>query len=87
MSHGASEDADRTNQSQPERATPLSFKERLIAEVRGPPFGYTVLALFVLGGPIVAPFLFPQAPPGAAVVGGIAFGIYAALTAVPQKFM
>lgn len=63
------------------------FKRRLIKEVKNHPFGYTVLAIFVVAGPILAPYLFPQAPPAAAVVGGLAFGIYAALSAVPQKFM
>jgi len=56
-------------------------------EVRGRPFGYTVLALFVVAGPVAAPFLFPQAPPAVAIVGGLAFGAYAALCAVPQKFL
>ena len=59
----------------------------LLDEVRGRPFGYTVLALFVLAGPVAAPFLFPQAPPMVAVVGGVVFGVYAALCAVPQKFI
>lgn len=63
------------------------FKQRLMAEVKNHPFGYTVLAIFVVAGPIAAPFIFPQAPPAAAIVGGLAFGIYAALSAVPQKFM
>ena len=45
------------------------------------------LAIFLVAGPIAAPFLFPQAPPAAAIVGGLAFGVYAALSAVPQKFM
>jgi hypothetical protein len=64
-----------------------SFKDRFLKEVRTHPFGYSVLAVFLLAGPIAAPFLFPQAPPAAAVVGGLAFGVYAALSAVPQKFL
>ena len=64
-----------------------SWKESLVHEVRTHPFGYVVLALFVLAGPIFAPMLFPQAPPAAAAVGGLAFGLYAALCAVPQKFL
>jgi hypothetical protein len=66
------------------------FRDRWAAirrEVRSRPFGYTVLALFVLAGPFAAPFLFPQAPPAVAIVGGLAFGLYAALCAVPQKFL
>jgi hypothetical protein len=64
-----------------------SWKESLVHEVRTHPFGYVVLALFVLAGPLLAPMLFPQAPPAVAVVGGLAFGLYAALCAVPQKFL
>lgn len=64
-----------------------SWKSRVIAELKSRPFGYTVLAIFLIAGPIAAPFLFPQAPPAAAIVGGLAFGVYAALSAVPQKFL
>ena len=64
-----------------------SWKARVIAELKSRPFGYTVLAIFLVAGPIAAPFLFPQAPPAAAIVGGLAFGVYAALSAVPQKFL
>ena len=63
------------------------FKSRLVSEIKSRPFGYTVLAVFVLAGPFAAPYLFPQAPPAVAVVGGLAFGLYAALCAVPQKFL
>lgn len=63
------------------------FKAALARELRARPFGYMVLLLFVLAGPIGAAFLFPQAPVGVAIFGGLAFGIYAALCAVPQKFM
>jgi hypothetical protein len=59
----------------------------VVREVRSRPFGYTVLFLFVLAGPFAAPFLFPQAPPAVAIFGGLAFGLYAALCAVPQKFL
>jgi len=70
-----------------EGASKRSWKESLIHEVRTHPFGYVVLALFVLAGPLLAPLLFPQAPPAVAAVGGLAFGLYAALCAVPQKFL
>jgi hypothetical protein len=70
-----------------EGASKRSWKESLIHEVRTHPFGYVVLALFVLAGPLLAPLLFPQAPPAVATVGGLAFGLYAALCAVPQKFL
>jgi hypothetical protein len=64
-----------------------SRKEVVLNEIRTHPFGYSVLAIFVLAGPALAPMLFPQAPPAAAAVGGLAFGLYAALCAVPQKFL
>ena len=70
-----------------EGASKRSWKESLIHEVRTHPFGYVVLALFVLAGPLLAPLVFPQAPPAVAAVGGLAFGLYAALCAVPQKFL
>jgi len=64
-----------------------SRKDVVLHEIRTHPFGYSVLAIFVLAGPALAPLLFPQAPPAAAAVGGLAFGLYAALCAVPQKFL
>ena len=60
---------------------------RLIEEVKNHPFGYSVLVVFVLAGPIAAPLIFPEAPPAVAAVGGLVFGAYAALCTVPQKFM
>jgi len=48
---------------------------------------YTVTAAFVVGGPIAAWQLFPQAPPAVAIVGGLVFGAAAALYAVPGKFL
>ena len=56
-------------------------------ELRTHAFGYSVLGAFVLVGPIATHFMFPDAPAGAGVVGGFAFGIYAALCAVPGKFL
>jgi hypothetical protein len=66
-----------------EGSSASSWKEALLGEVRSHPFGYVVLGLFVMAGPL----LFPQAPPAVAAVGGLAFGLYAALCAVPQKFL
>lgn len=63
------------------------LRDRVVREIRSRPFGYTVLALFVVAGPVAAPYVFPQAPPAVAAVGGLAFGLYAALCAVPQKFL
>ena len=59
----------------------------MIGEARARPMAYCVLAVFVLAGPAVAVYLFPQISAGAAVIGGLAFGAYAALCAVPQKFL
>lgn len=70
-----------------EGSSERSWKEALLREVRSHTFGYVVLGLFVMAGPLLAPLLFPQAPPAVAVVGGLAFGLYAALCAVPQKFL
>ncbi|MBJ18562.1 MAG: hypothetical protein GY910_18440 [bacterium] len=78
-------DAESTTAAPDESRRPV--KERLKAEIKSRPFGYAVLAVFLVTGPILAPILFPQAPPGAAIVGGLAFGVYAALSAVPQKFI
>jgi len=68
-------------------AVKAPLKDRVIKEVRTHPFGYTVLAIFLVAGPLLAPLIFPQAPPAVAIVGGLAFGLYAALSAVPQKFL
>ena len=70
-----------------ESAPKRSWKDAIVREVRTHPFGYVVLAIFVLAGPVLAPLIFPQAPPAVAIVGGLAFGLYAALCAVPQKFL
>ncbi len=64
-----------------------SWKQKLVNEVKSRPFGYSVLAVFLVGGPFLAVMIFPEAPPAVAAVGGLAFGAYAALCAVPQKFM
>jgi len=64
-----------------------TWKQTLVSEVKSRPFGYSVLAAFVVGGPFIAIMIFPEAPPAVAAVGGLAFGVYAALCAVPQKFM
>ncbi|MFK7896008.1 MAG: hypothetical protein AB8G23_09250 [Myxococcota bacterium] len=64
-----------------------SLIQRIVAEVKGRPFAYSVLGVSLVAGPIIATMIFPQAPPGAAATGGLLFGVYAALCAVPQKFM
>ena len=66
---------------------PSSWPGIVVAELKSRPFGYLVLAAFAIAGPIVTHFLFPEAPDGLGLVGGLALGIYAALCAVPQKFL
>ena len=68
-------------------ATEAGLLDRVIAEVRSRLFGYTVLGLFLIGGPILAMLIFPEAPPAVTAVGGLVFGIYAALCSVPQKVL
>ena len=63
------------------------WRERLVTEIREHPMAYVVLAGMVAAGPLVASALFPEAPTGVAIVGGLIFGVYAALCAVPQKFL
>lgn len=83
----SSEDEDLTQAPTVSGSERRPFKTRLLNEIRTHPFGYSVLGIFLVAGPLLAPFLFPQAPPAAAVVGGLAFAVYAAVSAVPQKFL
>lgn len=66
---------------------PKSFKEKLATEVKTHPFGYGVLAVGLVMGPILLKMIFPEVSTLQAVVGGLAFGVYITLSAVPQKFM
>jgi len=59
----------------------------VVAEVRSRPMAYGVLAAFALAGPVVTALLFPEAPPIVGLAGGLALGLYAALCAVPDKFL
>ena len=63
------------------------LRARLWAELRSRPMAYIVLAIFLVAGPVATHFLFPEAPTGVGLIGGLAFGAYAALCAVPQKFL
>jgi hypothetical protein len=56
-------------------------------ELRSHAYGYALLGLFTLAGPLVTLWFFPEAPSGLGVVGGLAFGIHAALCAVPNKLI
>ncbi len=65
----------------------LTLAQKIVKEVKGRPFAYSVLGVALVAGPILAVMIFPQAPPAAAAIGGLVFGVYGALCAVPQKFM
>lgn len=69
------------------RSVGRRWTRAIVREVKSRPFGYGVLAAFVVVGPVLGRMIFPEAPPSVLVVGGLAFGVYAALCAVPQKFM
>jgi hypothetical protein len=58
----------------------------LSQEIREHAMPYAVLLLFVVAGPIVTHHLFPEAPRGVGLFGGVAFGAYAALCAMPGRF-
>lgn len=81
---GAIEDG---NGEEPTTATKSDWKAALIREVKSHPFGYGVLAVAVVMGPVLISMIFPQVTVPQAIAGGLAFGVYAALCAVPQKFM
>ena len=80
-----------TNENASEEATAEAVSptlwRRLVHEVRTHPFGYAVLLVGIFLGPVLAVMIFPDAPPAAAAAGGLAFGVYAALSSVPQKFL
>ena len=63
------------------------WKSVFVREIRSHKFGYGVLAVALVAGPILITMIFPEVTPIQAVVGGLAFGVYSALCAVPQKFM
>jgi hypothetical protein len=78
---GAPESAGR--QAEPEAR---GWAARLRGELRRHAIGYGVLLAFVLLGPLLVHLIFPEAPLGLGVVGGFAFGVYAAVSAVPDRF-
>jgi len=45
-----------------------------------------VLLAFVVAGPLVVSWTFPEVSPWVGVAGGLALGIWAALSAVPGHF-
>jgi hypothetical protein len=60
--------------------------ERLRAEVRRHALAYGILLAFLVIGPVLVHLIFPDVSPLLGVVGGLAFGVYAALSAVPDRF-
>jgi hypothetical protein len=65
---------------------PGSRLRAVAREMRDHPMAYGVLAVFLVAGPFVASLLFPEAPLGVSLLGGLIFGGYAALCALPGKF-
>ncbi|MCL4686331.1 hypothetical protein KJ059_16455 [Myxococcota bacterium] len=55
-------------------------------ELREHMFAYGVVAVFLAAGPLAVAMIFPEASPLLGLVGGLVFGVYAALCAVPDKF-
>ena len=70
-----------------EDGAPRSWPRAIAAEIRQHRGAYVVLLLFVVAGPVVTALVFPGAPRGVGLVGGIAFGAYAALCAMPGRFL
>ena len=66
---------------------PRTLLARLGRELRRHRFAYGVVAAFVIAGPFAVWMIFPEASPLLGIVGGLVFGVYAALCAVPDKFM
>ncbi len=71
----------------PIESAKLTWAQWTVRELREHGFAYVVLVAFVIAGPVVAHTLFPDAPAGAGLFGGIAFGVYACLCAMPQRFL
>ena len=72
--------------SSEESPSPRGWRASLVAELRENPVTYAVLLLFVVAGPIVTHQLFPDAPRGVGLFGGLALGGYACLCAMPGRF-
>jgi hypothetical protein len=70
----------------PKPKGPARWLAGIRRELRTHVVAYSVLALFAAAGPLVVRFIFPNVTPWVGVVGGLAFGIYAALCAVPDRF-
>ena len=64
-----------------------SWPAAIAGELREHAVPYAVLLAFMIAGPVVTHFIFPGAPRGAGLFGGMAFGAYAAISAMPGRFL
>jgi hypothetical protein len=60
---------------------------KIVDELRRHRVGYLVVGGFAAAGPFATAYLFPEASLGVSVFGGVLFGSYAGLCAVPEKFL
>jgi hypothetical protein len=72
--------------SRPEPEPRRGLLARLRAEVRRHAIAYAVVAAFMVIGPLLVRMIFPEAPLLLGLIGGLLFGLYAALSAVPDRF-
>jgi hypothetical protein len=72
--------------SSPEPAPRRGWLAAVRAEVRRHAIAYAVVAAFMIIGPLLVYMIFPDASPLLGLVGGLAFGVYAAISAVPDRF-
>jgi hypothetical protein len=77
--------SDDTGAAPPPRRS-AGFVAGVGRELRAHAVAYAVLAIFAAAGPLLVRWIFPGVTPWVGVVGGLAFGIYAALCAVPGRF-
>ncbi len=73
-------------QAPPERPKARGVLAVIGRELRDHAFAYGVVAAFLVAGPVAVAMIFPEASPWLGLVGGLVFGVYAALCAVPDKF-
>lgn len=64
-----------------------SLPGRVWREVRDHPMAYSVTLVFAVAGAVLTPLILPAASPWLGAIGGFAFGVYAAMCAVPDKFL
>jgi hypothetical protein len=64
----------------------LSLAARMRRELVQHRKGYIVLVLFVAGGALLFPMIFPEAGPVRGAIGGFFLGLWASLAAVGGKF-